>query len=117
MLKTLSALLVKPVFAQNIPLTPVGPFGVLANLTVDKLVSGAISLVLVLVSLVFFFILVLGGLKWITSEGDEKRVGAARAQITNGLIGLAIIFAAWAILTLIGRLFGINLLNLEIKPF
>jgi len=116
MLKTLSALLVKPAFAQ-INLNPPGQWGVIGGLTVERLVTGAISLILIVVALVFFFILVLGGLKWITSEGDEKKVGAARAQITNGLIGLAIIFAAWAILTLIGRLFGINLLSLEIKPF
>lgn len=117
MLKTLSALLVKPVFAQPIDLKPKGGLASLATLTIEKLISGAISLVLVVVSLVFFFILVLGGLKWITSEGDEKKVGAARAQITNGLIGLAIIFAAWAIMTLIGKLFNIDLFNLEFRPF
>jgi hypothetical protein len=69
------------------------------------------------VALVFFFILILGGLKWITSGGDEKAVGAARAQITNALIGLAIIFAAWAIINLIGTIFGVNILKLTIPTF
>jgi hypothetical protein len=83
----------------------------LEGLTVNGMVSGAISLVLIVVSLIFFFILVVGGLKWITSGGDEKKVAAARAQITNALIGLVIVFAAWAIMKLIGSVFGITLIG------
>lgn len=82
-----------------------------------KLVSGAISLIMLVVALVFFFILLLGGLKWVTSEGDEKKVGAARAQITNALVGLAIVFAAWAIMSLIGKLFGVNIFEFNIPTF
>lgn len=90
---------------------PAGSFEKLGSLTVNNMVSGAITLVLIIVSLIFFFILVIGGLKWITSGGDEKKVAAARAQITNALIGLVIVFAAWAIMKLIGSVFGINLLG------
>ena len=86
-------------------------FDGLENLTIGGMISGAISLVLIVVTVVFFFILVLGGLKWITSGGDEKKVAAARAQITNALIGLAIVFASWAILNLIQTIFGINILT------
>jgi len=93
-------------------------FTKLQDLTVSGIISGAISLVLIVVALVFFFILVIGGLKWVTSGGDEKKVGAARAQITNALIGLAIVFAAWAIMKLIGTLFGIDILGgLSIPSF
>ncbi len=83
----------------------------LSNLTAGGIISGAISLVLIVVALVFFFILIIGGLKWITSGGDEKKVAAARAQITNALIGLVIVFAAWAIMKLIGVVFGIDILG------
>lgn len=106
-----------PAYAQDIILKPTGPWANLANLTPGKLVSGAISLLMLVVALVFFFILLMGGLKWVTSEGDEKKVGAARAQITNALIGLAIVFAAWAIMSLIGKLFGIDVFNFDIPTF
>lgn len=90
----------------------------LASLTPGGIISGAISLVIILVALVFFFILIIGGLKWITSGGDEKKVGLARAQITNALIGLVIVFAAWAIMSLIGVVFGIKILgDLTIPTF
>lgn len=113
------AAIVAPVLAaEKVQLSTSGSFENLENLTVNGIVSGAINLVLVVVALVFFFILVLGGLKWVTSGGDEKKVGEARAQITNALIGLAIVFAAWAIMKLIGTIFGINILgDLTIKSF
>lgn len=116
------AALIAPVYAQggNIQIKPGSNsnFNPLTNLTAQGIISGAIGLVLLLVALVFFFILVTGGLKWVTSGGDEKKVGAARAQITNALIGLAIVFAAWAIMRLIGIVFGIDILgNLTIPTF
>lgn len=93
-------------------------FGALGDLTIPGIISGVISLLMIIVALVFFFILILGGFKWVTSGGDEKKVGAARSEITNALIGLAIVFAAWAIMKLIGIVFGIDILgNLTIPTF
>ena len=114
--------IVAPIYAQTeneiIIGTNNGPFKNLENLNAGGIVSGAISLVLIVVALVFFFILVFGGLRWVTSGGDEKKVGEARAGITNALIGLAIVFAAWAIMKLIQTVFGIDILgNLSIPSF
>lgn len=112
--------LVAPVLAEETLkiTTDNGSFENLENLTAGGIISGAISLVLIIVALVFFFILVMGGLRWVTSGGDEKKVGEARSQITNALIGLAIVFAAWAIMKLIGTVFGIDILgNLTIPSF
>lgn len=83
----------------------------LTTLQFANILKGAISFVFIIVAVVFFFILVIGGLKWITSGGDEKKVASARAQITNALIGLVIVFAAWAITRLIGTVFGVDLLG------
>ena len=107
------AAIAAPVYAQNtIEIkSQTTDFQKLGNLTAGGIISGAVSLILIVVALVFFFILVLGGLKWVTSGGDEKKVGEARAQITNALIGLAIVFAAWAIMKLIGTIFGIDILK------
>ena len=111
--------IVAPIYAaDSIEIKPAGSdFNALTNLTANGIISGAVSLVLIVVALVFFFILVLGGLKWVTSGGDEKKVGEARSQLTNALIGLAIVFAAWAIMRLIGTVFGIDIFKLTIQPF
>lgn len=107
----LAALVIPASATDSIRLNPEANsgFSTLSSLSIPGIISGAISLVLIVVAVVFFFILVFGGLKWITSGGDEKKVAAARAQITNALIGLAIVFSAWAIMNLLGTIFGFNL--------
>jgi len=106
------ALLAVPALAQNtINLAPEGFGKEITTMTIGGIISGAISLVLLVVALVFFFILITGGLKWVMSGGDQKNVEAARNQITNALIGLAIVFATFAIMKLIEVIFGISILG------
>ena len=110
------ALALAKVYAEEINLKPPSgsQFGKLGELTITSIVSTAISLVMLVVALVFFFMLLWGGLRWVTSEGEQKAVEGARNQITNALIGLAIVFAAWAIMQLIGTVFGVNIFKLTI---
>lgn len=79
------------------------------NITFTQIVSAALFLILVVAAILFFFILVIGGVRWITSGGDKAQTEAARNQITAALIGLVIVFAAWAIANLIEIFFGIDL--------
>jgi hypothetical protein len=55
--------------------------------------------------------LIIGGVRWITSGGDKAATEAARGQITAALVGLVIVFAAWAILQLIELFFGVDILG------
>lgn len=94
----------------------VGSIGEAAKqLSLGGMVSGFISLILILAGLAFFFILVIGGVKWILSGGDKAHTEGARNQITAALVGLVIVFSAWAIAGLINSFFGINILNLKIE--
>jgi len=99
---------------EPINLVPGGQWGDLANLSPAGVVSGLIRLALVVVALVFFAMLIWGGIRWILSKGDKAEVENARNQISNALIGLAIVFVAWALIRLIQALFGIDILELEI---
>jgi len=100
--------------AADINLKPGGDFASLQNLTIGGIVTGAIRLTLVVAALVFFFILVIGGIRWIASGGDKANTEAARSQITAALVGLVIVFAAWAIVQLINTFFGINIFELTL---
>ncbi|OGM21460.1 hypothetical protein A2955_02565 [Candidatus Woesebacteria bacterium RIFCSPLOWO2_01_FULL_37_19] len=102
------------VFAQTINLTPQGQFSTLNGITIASVISAVIVLILIIAALVFFFMLVWGGIKWITSGGDKAQTEAARNQITAALIGLVIVFAAWAIISLVQTFFGISILSLNI---
>lgn len=100
--------------AEDISLKPGGQFSALGDLTIGGIVSGGIRLVLVIAALVFFFILVVGGIRWIVSGGDKAQTETARNQITAALVGLVIVFAAWAIVQLINVFFGINIFELSL---
>ena len=100
--------------ADTIKIQPGGDFAVLGGLTIGGIVAGLIRLILVIAALVFFFILVIGGIRWIASGGDKTQTEAARNQITAALVGLVIVFAAWAIVQLINTFFGINIFELSL---
>lgn len=91
-----------------------GEFSGLTSLTIPGIVSGFIRLTLVVAAIVFFFILVIGGIKWIASGGDKAQTEGARNQITAALVGLVIVFAAWAILALIKTFFGVDIFQLTL---
>lgn len=86
----------------------------LKNLTIGSIVAAALKLALVIAAVVFFFILVIGGVRWILSGGDKAHTEAARGQITAALVGLVIVFAAWAITQLIGTFFGVEVFQLTL---
>jgi len=89
----------------------------LEKITPAGFIAGAISIALTVTIIVFFFIFLVGGYRWITSSGDEKKLAIARASITNGLIGLLIIFSSWVIMGILGSVFGIDVLKLTIPSF
>lgn len=106
-----------PDMPTGFQLNPGKGFEQLQSITFVTLVTGAIRLILVVAALVFFFILVAGGIQWIISGGDKTGAEAARKRITNALVGLAIVFVAWAIITLIKALFGVDIFSLTIPTF
>lgn len=87
-------------------------FNVLKDLSFATLVRAFIQFALVIAGVIFFFMLVIGGIRWIVSGGDKTQTEAARNQITAALVGLVIVFAAWAIASLIKALFGVDIINL-----
>ncbi len=97
---------------QKIDLTPKGTgLTQLSGITITGLISTAITLILIVAGLIFFFMLIIGGVKWILSGGDKAQTESARNQITAALIGLVVVFAAWAIAKLIAGIFGVDILN------
>ena len=102
---------------ETFNLTPPGFAENVQDITITQIVSAALLLILVVAAIVFFFMLIIGGIRWITSGGDKGQTEAARNQITAALIGLVIVFAAWAIANLIEIFFGIDLFGaLTIQP-
>jgi len=67
--------------------------------------------------LLTFMLLIIGGIQWITAGGDKQALEKARNGITNAIMGLVIVGATYAIMTLVGRFFGMEITNLTIPSF
>ena len=61
---------------------------------------------------VFFLIqVIIGGISWINAGGDPKNLDAARTRITNAVIGVIVVVAAFAITVIILSILGINIFS------
>lgn len=101
---------------KNINLMPASSsqWSGIAGLSIGKMLSALVQLIMVISALIFFFMLVIGGIQYIASGGEKAGTEAAKNRITAALIGLVIVFSAWAITALLEAFFGINILNVTI---
>ena len=77
----------------------------------QKALNVAVSWGFIIGGLVFFFIFVMGAIRWITAGGDKAASESAHKTITNAIVGLIILFSIFAIINLIEVIFGINILK------
>jgi Type IV secretion system pilin len=80
--------------------------------TVTKVIGNAITILLIITTVLSLIYLIIGGIMWINSGGDKSKVAAARNRITYAIIGLLVALLAYFIVNVIGYIFNVNLLNL-----
>lgn len=56
-----------------------------------------INILMGFLGIIAVIIILYGGFKWMTAGGNEEQVGEAKKMIIAGIVGLAVIFAAYAI--------------------
>jgi fumarate reductase subunit D len=47
-----------------------------------------------------------GGISYMTAGGDDTKIGAAKKRVLYGLLGIAIVIAAWGLIYLVSRFLG-----------
>jgi len=77
-----------------------------------SLVSALVGALFVAGFLLAFIYLIMGGFTWITASGDKTKLEKARDEITNSIIGIIIVAAAYALTSLVANFFGLSLLKL-----
>lgn len=80
----------------------------------SSFIAQLINIALVIAAIIFVFVIVVGGITWMSAGGDKQKVEAAQTHITNGLVGLLIVLALFALLALLETLFNIDILTLDI---
>ena len=61
------------------------------------MIGNIIRIVLTLLGVVVLVLVVYAGFLWMTAGGDTEKVKTAKTMLTNAIIGLALILAAYAI--------------------
>ncbi|MFA5131664.1 MAG: hypothetical protein WC467_04625 [Patescibacteria group bacterium] len=62
-----------------------------------------IGIVLSFVGVLFLLMMIMAGIMWMTAQGNDQRVTKAKDLLVNSIIGIVIVFAAYAITTFIGN--------------
>jgi hypothetical protein len=105
--------------AQNLDFGKLEGFGPLGEgqgdasvSTFSKFISSTVGLLTIVAFIWFVFIFITGAIGIISSGGDKQALEAARKRIINGLIGVVVVIGAISIISLIGFLLGIDILNI-----
>lgn len=61
-----------------------------------------IGIVLSFVGVIFLLLMIYAGLNWMTAQGSQEKVGKSKDLMTNAIIGLIIVLAAYAITSFVG---------------
>ncbi len=82
----------------------------------QQLIPSLVGLAFVVGALVFFFMLLISGIQWVSSGGDKGAIESARGRLAQALIGIVILFSVYALIKLIENFFGVSILVLDIGP-
>ena len=91
-------------------------YNTISGLKPSNYITGVINILLGVAGIISFVFLLWGGIQWILAGGDKEGTEKARKRITNALIGLAIVFSAYAIIFILQALFNIDLIKFNLMP-
>lgn len=75
--------------------------------------SGIVTVFTIFGGLAFLFWFVIGALFWATSGGDPEQTNKAKSQMTTAIAGLFILILSTSIIWILGKVTGLDIINLE----
>jgi len=63
------------------------------------------------VGILFLILVIYAGIMWMTAQGNEQKVTKAKDLLINSIVGLIIVFAAYAITAFVGEFVTKNILG------
>lgn len=79
-------------------------FGCGSGTGVLCIIQRILLFILAIAFIIAVIFLVVGGFRYIVSQGNEEAVEKAKGTITNAIIGIVVIVLAWVILTVVFNL-------------
>jgi hypothetical protein len=84
---------------------------------VGGFISSLVGILLIVAFIFALIFLLIGGISWITSNGEKSQLESARNKITHALIGLIIVAAGYSVFTLAGKFIGVDPKKITIPTF
>ncbi len=83
------------------------PAGVLSSI-----ISNALGAMTIGAGIWFLFQAIIAGYNYMNAAGDKTRIENAGRKLTNSLIGIAIVVAAYGLIAILGTFLGVKFLEL-----
>jgi cbb3-type cytochrome oxidase subunit 3 len=80
-------------FEGSIPFENEGP---------PEIIGSVIGAILSFIGVLFFILMIYGGITWMTAAGNQQQIDKAKNLIISAVIGLIIVMAAYALTSFIG---------------
>lgn len=77
----------------------------------EKIIALGINVLLFGIAITALFFIIFAGIKWITSSGDSKQIESARQTLIYAVIGLAVAFFSFLIVSVLGAFLKVPLIN------
>lgn len=75
---------------------------------IGAVIVSLLDIILAFAGMAFLLMMLSAGFTFLTSTGDPKKVEMAKQRLTNAVIGFILIIAAFWIVQIAGRIFGID---------
>ncbi|MEK7061622.1 MAG: hypothetical protein AAB954_03090 [Patescibacteria group bacterium] len=93
-------------FLDNITPFPTATY-ITTNVTIGRIITDLFPVIFTITGILLLIFLLMGGFQLMFAAGDPKKVQGAWGKITNAILGFVIIFIAYWVTQLIGKIFNI----------
>jgi hypothetical protein len=95
-----------PTFAQGYIPSAVSNSSLSTN--PNGIITTIINFIFIIVGLIFFIMLVIAGVQWVTAGGAEDKKEEAQKRIINAIIGVAIVAGSYLVVEIVSSLLGLG---------
>lgn len=76
--------------------------------SISDLINLLLSIMYPIAGVILFFMIVIGGFKWMSSQGEPDKLDSARKYMTNGVVGFVLLALSFFLVRLIAFVFGLD---------
>jgi len=83
--------------------------------SLTTLIANIIRAIVAFSGVILFIMLIIGGMSFLFSGGDQKKLEKAKGTITNAFVGLVVLIGSYLVLLLIKQFTGIDVTTFGIQ--